>query len=453
MNTTTTLTLQEPPIFTVSAFNREVKMLLEGNFPYVWIEGEISNFASPQSGHWYFSLKDHAAQVRCAMFKGSLRKLDFIAKDGMHVLIKAKASLYENRGDYQLIAESMEERGEGKLKRAFEELKKKLELEGLFDNQYKKPLPIFPKTIGIITSTTGAAIRDILNVLKRRFSLSSVIIYPTLVQGKEAHPQIVNAIEIANQRNECEVLILARGGGSLEDLWPFNEESVARAIFKSTLPIISGVGHEIDFTIADFVADKRAPTPSAAAELSVPDTQELLNAIRKQQQILGKFIKECLQKKIQEADWLEKRLQHLHPKKQLMEKYEKLQIHKSNLLRIQNQIFSRLKTVLKQAQLSLIKVSPVNQVYLSKQILQKEEEKINVIMNNKIYALNLNLAELASKMDTLSPLATLKRGYGIALDNQHRVIKSIENVKIDDTITVKLDQGSLFCLVKEKVKG
>src|SRR3990167_11367189 len=254
-------------VYTVSRLNNEVKFILEDRFPWVWVEGEISNFAAPHSGHWYFSLKDNTAQVRCAMFRGQQRKLIFTPKDGMHVLINARVSLYENRGEFQLIAESMEERGEGKLRRAFEMLKKKLETAGLFDPLHKKKLPSFPKQIGIITSETGAAIADILTILKRRFPSIPIIVYPTLVQGTLAAPSIVKALKTANRRNECDVIILARGGGSLEDLWAFNEEIVAYAIFESDIPIISGVGHEIDFTIADFVADVRAPTPSAAAEM------------------------------------------------------------------------------------------------------------------------------------------------------------------------------------------
>src|SRR3990167_2179819 len=219
---------QDESIYSVSRLNSEVRTLLENTFPLVWIEGEISNFAAPNSGHWYFSLKDANAQIRCAMFRGNQRKLNFLPKDGLHVLLRARVSLYENRGEFQLIAEYIEDRGEGKLRRAFEALKKKLQLAGLFDPAHKKTLPAFPRHIGVITSPTGAAIRDILTVLKRRYPCASVIIYPTLVQGTAAAPHIVNAFQIATRRNECDVLILARGGGTLEDLWSFNEESVDR---------------------------------------------------------------------------------------------------------------------------------------------------------------------------------------------------------------------------------
>jgi len=440
---------QEQTIFTVSALNREVKILLEGHFPYVWVEGEISNFVAPQSGHWYFSLKDPLAQIRCAMFKGPARKLDFVAKDGMHVLIKARVSMYEARGDYQLIAEHMEERGEGKLKRAFELLKKKLESEGLFDRQHKKALPHFPKQIGVITSSTGAAIRDILNVLKRRFPMCKVIIYPSLVQGADAAPEIVRAIQIANNRKECDVLIVARGGGSLEDLWPFNEEIVARAIFASHLPIISGVGHEIDFTIADFVADMRAPTPSAAAELSVPDTLQLLHLLQKQVKLLQKPMSDLLNRKTQETDWLEKRLSHLHPAKQLQEKHERLKELLLNLQRLQKHIIMQLHAALKQSQISFLKQSPLDKIHVLKQKIQKDGDHFRTIMSKEIHAKALMLAEMAAKMDTLSPLATLKRGYGITLDSKQHIVRSTKDVTINDDVSIKLADGQLNCLVKE----
>lgn len=442
------LTDQEQTIFTVSALNRNVKVLLESHFPFVWVEGEISNFAAPHSGHWYFSLKDSTAQVRCAIFKGHLRKLDFVAKDGMHVLIKARVSLYENRGDYQLIAEAMEERGEGKLKRAFELLKKKLEVEGLFDAKYKKAIPSFPKKIGIITSPTGAALRDILNVLQRRFPTAELVIYPTLVQGSEAASQIVRAIDIANTRAECDVIILARGGGSLEDLWPFNEEIVARAIFASILPIISGVGHEIDFTIADFVADCRAPTPSAAAELSVPDSEQLRHLLQKQTQLLLKPMREHLNRTIQAIDWLERRLLHLHPQKQLQEKHERLNALHLTLLRLQQQILTRFAGTIKQAELTLLKQSPIDKIHTLRQSLQTEREHLHTAMISTIHRMKVHIAEVASKMDVLSPLKTLNRGYSIALDNNQRIVKSIHAVKMNDQITVTVSDGSVHCLVQ-----
>src|SRR5450755_3296449 len=264
-------------IYTVSRLNREVRILLERGFGTLWIEAEISNFARPSSGHWYFSLKDAAAQVRCAMFRQRNMLCAFTARDGQKVLVRARVGLYEPRGEYQLIVDHMEDAGLGALKRQFEELSARLSAEGLFAPERKRPLPALPKRIGVITSPTGAAIRDILHVLARRFPAIAVLIYPVAVQGTQAAAEILAALRLAARRAECDVLILARGGGSLEDLWAFNDEELARAIVASPIPVISGIGHEIDFTIADFAADVRAPTPSAAAELVVPDAEEWLN--------------------------------------------------------------------------------------------------------------------------------------------------------------------------------
>jgi exodeoxyribonuclease VII large subunit len=389
-------------IYTVSRLNNEVKFLLESSYPFVWVEGEISNFAAPHSGHWYFSLKDSAAQVRCAMFKTCQRKLGFTPKDGAHVLIKARVSLYENRGDFQLIAEDMEERGEGKLQRAFEALKKKLAATGLFDAEHKQLLPDHPKQVGIITSATGAAIRDILNVLKRRYPCLPIIIYPSLVQGATAARSIVAAIETANRRNECDVLILTRGGGSLEDLWPFNEEIVAHAIYNSQLPIISGIGHEIDFTIADFVADVRAPTPSAAAELVTPDIEEIMLLMVRQYQQLTRHIQHKLHVSKQHLGWFEKHLLQQHPKRKLREKMQHLDFAELTLTQLQNRLLSKLKA---------------------------------------------ELGNAAAKLDALSPLATLQRGFAIASTKEHGVLKDASCVKPGDELQVRLYKGMIDCTV------
>ena len=262
-------------IFSVSELNRTVRQLLENSLTLLWVEGEISNFARPGSGHWYMTLKDEKSQVRCAMFKGSNMRVSFEPANGMSVLVRCKAGIYEGRGEYQLVIEHMEEAGFGALQRQFEQLKASLSKEGLFDSSHKREIPSSIHHAGIVTSPTGAAIKDILSVLRRRFPSIAVTIYPTAVQGEQAQSQIVEAITNANDDNRCDVLIVGRGGGSLEDLWSFNEESVARSIHNSRIPIVSAVGHEIDFTIADFVADLRAPTPSAAAELISPDCNKV----------------------------------------------------------------------------------------------------------------------------------------------------------------------------------
>ena len=269
----------ERDIYSVSRLNREVRVLLERGFGVLWVEAEISNFSRPSSGHWYFSLKDANAQVRCAMFRQRNMLCAFTARDGQKVLVRARIGLYEPRGEFQLIVEHMEDAGLGALKRKFEELSARLKAEGLFEAERKRPLPALPRRIGVITSPSGAAVRDILHVLARRFPAVAVMVYPVAVQGAQAPAEIVAALKLACRRAECDVLILARGGGSLEDLWAFNDEQLARAIVASSIPVVSGVGHEIDFTIADFAADVRAPTPSAAAELVVPDAEEWLAAL------------------------------------------------------------------------------------------------------------------------------------------------------------------------------
>lgn len=392
------------PILTVSQLNREVRDILESAFPYVWIEGEISNFACPSSGHWYFSLKDASASVRCAMFASRNRALKFQPESGMHVIAKAKVSLYEGRGEYQLIIESLELAGFGALQKAFEQLKQKLANEGLFDIVYKKPIPSLPKQIGVITSPTGAAIRDILSVLKRRFASLPIIIYPTAVQGAEAAKQIVQALHIANERNECDVLIVARGGGSIEDLWPFNEEIVARAIYASKIPIISGVGHEIDITIADFVADHRAATPSAAAELVSPDRTEWLATLSKLGGRLSYLIQQTIQQKSLQLDWLAQRLRD--PRQQLIDQMQKLEQFEQRIIQAM------------------------------RYILQEKQNKV---------------IHLSQSLNAISPLATLTRGYAIITrDINGEIIHKASQVELNEKITAKLGEGFLHCSVISK---
>src|SRR6202171_4823794 len=291
-------------IYSVSRLNREVRVLLERGFGSLWLEAEISNFARPSSGHWYFSLKDATAQVRCAMFRQRNTLCAFTARDGQKVLVRARIGLYEPRGEYQLIVDHMEDAGLGALKRQFEELSAKLKQEGLFAADRKRPLPSLPRRIGIITSPTCAAVRDILHVLASRVAATAVLIYPVAVQGAQAAAEIIAALEVAGRRAECDVLILARGGGSLEDLWAFNDERLARVIVASPIPGHTGIGHEIDFTIADFAADARAPTPSAAAELAVPDAEEWLNAFVRFGARLQRGMRRRLEEQLERLRWL-----------------------------------------------------------------------------------------------------------------------------------------------------
>ncbi|VVC76301.1 Exodeoxyribonuclease 7 large subunit [Aquicella siphonis] len=439
---------QEQDIYTVSRLNNEVRYLLEESFPLIWVEGEISNFAAPNSGHWYFSLKDPSAQVRCAMFRGSQRHLGFVPKDGMHVLIKARVSLYPNRGEYQLIAEQMEERGEGKLRRAFELLKKKLEADGLFDPAHKKMLPAFPAQIGIVTSSTGAAIRDILTVLKRRYPCASVIIYPTLVQGDTAAPAIVKAIQTANRRAECDILIVARGGGSLEDLWPFNEEMVAHAIYQSRIPVISGVGHEVDFTIADFVADQRAPTPSAAAEIATPDRTELRQALSLKQKQIGRHMQAKLASSRQHLHWMQKHLYQQHPKRRLAEKMQRLDFAESSLIQTINRLLNQLRHGTKDREAHLLRLTPAHRIRQTHDLLIFKRKQFNTLISTLLAHKKTTLAKAAGTLDALSPLATLQRGFAIATTRDRHIIRSASAVCRGDEIQVRLTDGILDCLVE-----
>jgi exodeoxyribonuclease VII large subunit len=314
----------ERNVYTVSRLNREVRVLIERGLGVIWVEGELSNLSVPSSGHWYFSMKDRDAQLRCAMFRQRNMTVGFTPKAGQHILARGRVSLYEPRGDYQFIIEHLEEAGVGALKREFERLKAKLAAEGLFALERKRSLPRFPRRIGVVTSPTGAALRDILHILARRYPPAAVLIYPTPVQGAAAIPSIVAAIEMASARAECDVLIVARGGGSLEDLWAFNDERVARAIRASTVAIVSGVGHEIDFTIADFVADARAPTPSGAAELVAPDRIACLEALARTMERLSACIRRELRSVASRFDGASLRLKLAHPGIRLTQQAQRL---------------------------------------------------------------------------------------------------------------------------------
>src|SRR6202522_2400896 len=314
----------ERDIYSVSRLNREVRVLLERGFGTLWVEAEMSNFSRPSSGHWYFSLKDTNAQVRCAMFRQRNMLCAFTARDGQKVLVRARIGLYEPGGEFQLIVEHMEDAGLGALKRQFEELSAKLAAEGLFAAERKRPLPALPRRIGVITSPTGAAVRDILHVLARRFPAVAVLIYPVSVQGAAAAGEIVAALKLANRRAECDVLILARGGGSLEDLWAFNDEALARAIVASPIPVVSGIGHEIDFTMADFAADVRAPTPSAAAEIAVPDGEEWLISLSRLAHRLQRGLLRRVEAQRERLRWLIGRAALVSPTARLSQQTQRL---------------------------------------------------------------------------------------------------------------------------------
>lgn len=435
-------------IYTVSQLNKETHIFLEETFGTIWIMGEISNLTRPSSGHLYFSLKDNKAQIRCAFFRNSRRRLQFTPQDGQHVIIRAVVSLYEPRGDYQLIVSQMEIAGSGALQIAFEKLKNKLAAEGLFDEQHKKIIPFLPKRIGIVTSPTGAAIHDILTVLKRRFSSIPIIIYPSLVQGEQAAKQIAHAIKLANNRNECDVLLLARGGGSLEDLWPFNEEIVARAIYASQIPIVTGIGHEVDFTIADFVADQRAATPSAAAE-QVSPTKSTLN-----QQInqLCRHLTYQIQSRLKQIDvhlnHLCKRLRH--PGQRLREQMQHLDRIEQNLLMLLKHQLSTKNSTTRSLFLKLISVNPKNQIGRHHSYLTNRLQQLEFVIQQKISYYEQRINQLAATLDATSPLKTLERGYAILSTKETKqLIRRASDTKIDDSITAQLLDGKLECIVKD----
>jgi exodeoxyribonuclease VII large subunit len=435
-------------IFTVSRLNRKARQLLESGLPNLWVAGEISNLARPGSGHIYFSLKDDQAQVSCAMFRGNNRKLSFQPENGSQVLVQARVSIYEPRGNYQLIVEHMEDGGEGLLRRKFEELKVRLGEAGLFDEQHKQSLPKLPGRIGVITSPTGAAVRDILHILKRRFPAAEVIIYPTRVQGNGANNEIVSALELAIERNECDVLIISRGGGSLEDLWSFNEENVARAIYDCPLPIVSGVGHEIDFTIADLVADVRAPTPSGAAELVTPDKDELLRTLAALDRRGRLTLQRLWSAQTDHLQQLGNRLNRMHPGAVL----DQLQQRTDELIRrlvagTQDHLETQ-QDEYRQLTLRLRNTVPAEKLARLTERLNARQQQLASEMRHIINAVSSRAAVAAGSLNAVSPLATLERGYAIVRDSASgKLISEAAKLNPGDRISSQLAKGQFEATV------
>ncbi|TOA23716.1 exodeoxyribonuclease VII large subunit [Vibrio parahaemolyticus] len=434
-------------IFTVSRLNAEVRLLLENEMGIVWLVGEISNFSAPVSGHWYLTLKDSRAQVKCAMFRGNNRRVTFKPANGNQVLVKARLSLYEPRGDYQLIIESMQPEGDGRLQQEFEELKMKLAAEGLFAQTNKLPLPEHPKRVGVITSKTGAALYDILDVLKRRDPSLPVVIYPTMVQGDDAAIQIAQAIGRANSRNECDVLIVGRGGGSLEDLWCFNNEILARTIAASQIPIISAVGHEVDMTIADFVADVRAPTPSAAAELVSRDNSHKDQSLVAKQHKLASAMRYYLAQQKQQSAQLLHRLERQHPSYQLQRQSQQLDELDMRLRGAMQRFIDTRQQAVERKHHRLQLNSPIKHLAQQKSRLERVEHKLMDAMDRKLLTMRHQLAIAAEKLDTVSPLATLKRGYSITQTDQGKVVTSADDVKTGDLLVTRLANGEIHSTV------
>ena len=430
-------------VLTPSSLNRLVRDLLGDALPQVWIEGELSNVAKPASGHLYFTLKDSGAQVRCAMFKMKASALRFRPVDGMQVLLRAKVGLYEPRGEFQLVAEYMEPAGEGALQREFEQLKARLDAEGLFDPSRKRVLPVYARRIGVITSATGAAVRDVLSVLARRWPLADVEVLPVPVQGREAPPAIVTMLRKASASGRYDVVLLTRGGGSLEDLWAFNDEAVARAIHASKVPVVSAVGHEIDFSIADFVADLRAPTPSAAAELLVPDAIAIGRQLRQLQQRMSTLQQRQLQAHAQRLDHLLARLQTQRPQARLARDHERLlhlQRRLAAALREQNQLRdSRLERLHSR----LLGQHPRTRLALLARQLAEQDQRMRRTIAQILERRQTRLQHAGHALHAVSPLATLERGYAIIFDAGGHVLRSAKGVPAGTPLRARLADGEL----------
>jgi exodeoxyribonuclease VII large subunit len=443
--------MSQQHILQISELTRKVRFILESELNTVWLTGEISNFISAGSGHWYLSLKDAKSQVKCAMFKGSNRRVRLSTgaspNNGQQVLVRAKVSLYEPRGDFQLIIEHMEDAGTGMLRQQYEHLKNSLNAKGLFDLTNKKPLPEHITCLGIVTSPTGAAVKDILSVLKRRNPNIKAIIYPALVQGEYAKDDICHAIKIANTRNECDVLIVGRGGGSLEDLWPFNEESVVHAIHQSTLPVISAVGHEIDTTLSDYVADLRAPTPSAAAELVSSDSSQLLDQVLMLKQRLIKAHQGKLAYLTSEQGYLQHRLSQVHPEQQLQLQQQKSdelglrlkQAVKRNIQQIKNE-----PSLLNQR---LFQQSPIKKIQLQQQHIGQSEHRVIQAMQNSLQHKSENFVHIIEQLQLVSPLATIARGYSVTRNKNQKVITKKSQVNSNEEISIQLTDGCIQATV------
>ncbi|MDI9245661.1 exodeoxyribonuclease VII large subunit [Marinobacter sp. CHS3-4] len=432
---------------TVSELNHQAKHLLEVSFLQVWVEGELSSLSRPSSGHWYFSLKDKKCQVRCAMFRGFNQRVRQIPKEGDQVRIRGKVTLYENRGDFQIIVEQLEPAGTGALQQAFEALKARLQQEGLFDTARKKPLPDVPRHIGVITSPTGAAIHDILTVLARRCPSIPVTLYPTAVQGKAATNDIVKAIETANRHGAADVLIIGRGGGSLEDLWCFNEEAVARAIAASPIPTVSAVGHEVDVTIADFVADLRAPTPSAAAEKLSPDQSQWIRRLEEREIRLAGAARRALSR-------FETLLRHLSsrlkdPRRELMEKAQRMDELDVRLGQAIRQTMNRQHTRSEHLGQRLSLQSPSQRLNESKKTLTRLSERLSRLTVQNLESRKSTLEHLAQTLNVVSPLATLGRGYAIVEDSAGQIVRQATNLAPGDKVTARVASGRILATVTD----
>ena len=435
---------QSRPVLTVSQLNKQARLTIEERFQLIWVTGELSNFARPRSGHWYFTLKDTGAQVRCAMFANSNRRVQMQPADGQQVLVRGRVSLYEGRGDFQIIADQMEPAGEGVLRQAFDALKIKLADEGLFDRDRKQSIPDLPKHIAVVTSPTGAALQDVLAVWQRRFPTLKVTVIPTAVQGPEAESQVLNALNAASKLAP-DAILLTRGGGSLEDLWTFNLESVARAVASIQIPIVSAIGHEIDIAITDFVADLRAPTPSVAAELMVPDGQEMLQNIGGEFRHLNVLMASQLREHQLTLDKLNLRL--VSPESYLQQALMRLDDIASRLQRSAGQTLAGANNQLDNLGARLSNQSPSFALATAKEKLQRLKNGLDSGINRHLQSQTNSVAIMARMLDGMSPLHTLGRGYAFIRDDANALVTKTEYAKVGDSVTAQLQDGTIAATV------
>ena len=437
---------QSSPVLSVSALNSLARSAIENALPLAWVAGEISNLTRAASGHWYFSLKDDKAQVRCAMFRGRNQFVDWQPANGDQVEVRAVATLYEARGEFQLQVELMRRAGLGALFEAFEKLKQKLSAEGLFDAARKRGLPVFPQRIGIVTSPEAAALRDVLTTLRRRAPWLPVVLYPTPVQGKGAGSKIAEAIHTAGERSECDVLIVCRGGGSIEDLWSFNEEIVARAIAASPMPVISGVGHETDFTIADFVADLRAPTPTAAAEQASISRDEWMQRLTTLHHRLARPLHRLLSARIQQVDMAARRL--VHPAQRLQSQRENLAHLTRRLNQAQKQIVAGSRWQLDATARRFASARP--QPAEHRQVMVQIHATLNRALHRQLQDRHLHLERMASHLAHLNPDAVLARGYSMVRNEKGEVVRESSQIRLDETLELRFHRGSAQTRVLKK---
>jgi exodeoxyribonuclease VII large subunit len=439
-------------ILTVSELTQEIKDILEDKFPEVWVEGEISNLRVPPSGHIYFTLKDDFSQIRAVLFKMQARNLRFLPEDGLHIICRGRVSLYEKRGDYQLILESIEPKGIGAFQLAFLQLKERLEKEGLFDAANKKPIPMIPQKIGIVTSPTGAVIQDILRILERRFENLHILLYPVRVQGEGAFSELAEGIKYFNKFTDVDVIIIGRGGGSLEDLWAFNEEGLARGIYHSKIPIISAVGHETDYTIADFVADLRAPTPSAAAELVVRDKREIKNTLHYLEGRLEYQMIQILKGYQTDLSHLRKIIKE--PGKKIEEHFLRVDDLFNRLRLLFSWTFKRRREKCLHLSESLLLRNPIQRVKNLRLFISEAKKRVGKNINYSIEIQRQRIGGLLGKIDSLSPLSILQRGYSITRKHPSlQILRDASTVKEGDKVEVKLFRGTLLCGVEKTEKS